>query len=284
MSRRLAVDGDWTRGLQDPAVSVPGASVRDVTTHFIHEPTPSSEPAGRAGEPAFLSATREAYDTVAADYAALLSGFLDANPFDRAVLALYAELVQAAAAEAAEAAAGGDSVADIDGASPKPAHVAEIGCGPGRITAHLASLGLDARGIDLSPAMVAEARRRHPSLEFSVGSMTALDLPDGGLDGLVAWYSVIHVPPSRHRAVYAGFRRALRPAGLLLLAFQCGDERRRLTAAYGHDGLALDAYRLPPDRVGQELAACGFEPVACLVREPAESEKTRQAYLVHRAC
>jgi SAM-dependent methyltransferase len=260
-------------------VSVPGASVRGVTAHFIHEPTPSSEPAGRAGEPAFLSATREAYDTVAADYAALLSDDLDANPFDRSVLALYAELVQAAATEAA----GGDGVADVDGASPEPAHVAEIGSGPGRITAHLASLGLDVRGIDLSPAMVAEARRRHPSLEFSVGSMTALDLPDGGLDGLVAWYSVIHVPPSRHRAVYAGFRRALRPGGLLLLAFQCGDERRRLTNAYGHDGLALDAYRLPPDRVGQELAACGFEPVACLVREPAASEKTRQAYLVHRA-
>ena len=276
MSRWLAVEWPLSccGGLQDPAVSVPGASVRDVTAHFIPEPAPSSEPAGRAGEPAFLSATREAYDTVAADYAALLSGYLDANPFDRAVLALYAELVQAAAAQAA----------GVAGASPEPAHVAEIGSGPGRITAHLASLGLDARGIDLSPAMVAEARRRHPSLEFSVGSMTALDLPDGGLDGLVAWYSVIHVPPSRHRAVYAGFRRALRPGGLLLLAFQCGDERRRVTDAYGHDGLALDAYRLPPDRVGQELAACGFEPVACLVREPAESEKTRQAYLVHRAC
>jgi len=261
-------------------VSVPGANVRDVTAHFIPEPTPSPVPAGRAGEPAFLSATREAYDTVAADYAALLSDALDANPFDRAVLALYAELVQTAAAvEAARV----DSVADVAGASPGPAQVAEIGCGPGRITAHLASLGLDVRGIDLSPAMVAEARRRHPSLAFSVGSMTALDLPDGGLDGLVAWYSVIHIPPSRHRAVYAGFRRALRPGGLLLLAFQCGDERRRLTDAYGHDGLALDAYRLPPDRVGQELAACGFEPVACLVREPAESEKTRQAYLVHRA-
>ena len=74
--------------------------------------------------------------------------------------------------------------------------------------------------------------------------MTSLQVPAASVDGLVAWYSVIHVPPSRHRGVYAGFHRALRADGLLLLAFQCGQERRRLREAYGHGGLELDAYRL----------------------------------------
>jgi SAM-dependent methyltransferase len=223
-------------------------------------------------EPGFLTATRAAYDTVAASYARLLAHALEQNPYDRAVLGLYAELAHAAAA-----------ARDRSPRGVQAAQVVEVGCGPGRITAHLASLGLRTRGIDLSPQMVAEARRRHPELEFEVGSMTSLDLPEHALDGLVAWYSVIHVPPSRHRALYAGFHRALAPGGLLLLAFQCGLERRRLQEAYGHGGLELDAYRLRPERVEEDLAAGGFGLVSRTVREPSGSELNEQAYLIARA-
>jgi SAM-dependent methyltransferase len=165
---------------------------------------PSSPGGGEAG---FLAATRAAYDTVAASYADLLAGALAQSPHERAALACYAELLLQAQAEAAG-----------PGRRRRP-RVAEIGCGPGRITAHLASLGLEASGVDLSPGMIEQARRRHPHLPFSVGSMTALDLPASSLDGLIAWYSVIHVPPSRHRGVYAGFHRVLRPGGLVLLGF-----------------------------------------------------------------
>ena len=218
-------------------------------------------------EPAYLTATRTAYDTVAADYATLLADVLDANPFDRAVLALFAELVRGAAAN-------------------QPRRVAEIGCGPGRITAHLAGLGLDAFGIDLSPAMIEQARRRHPDLEFRVGQMASLDLSPGEVAGLVAWYSLIHIPPADHPAVLAGFRRALSSGGHLLLAFQAGDERRRITDAYGHSDLAYEMYRLPPERVEQQAAHAGFHLVARLIREPIDTpigfEKSPQAYLLFR--
>ncbi|MGW4848298.1 class I SAM-dependent methyltransferase [Nocardia brasiliensis] len=55
--------------------------------------------------------------------------------------------------------------------------VADVGCGPGEVTAHLHELGVDAFGIDLSPAMIDVARRDHPGLRFEVGSMTELNLP-----------------------------------------------------------------------------------------------------------
>lgn len=219
-------------------------------------------------EPEYLTATRAAYDSVAADYTMLLADALDTNPFDRAVLALYAELVR--------------------GATPSDAaRVVEIGCGPGRITAYLAGLGLDMLGIDLSPAMIEQARRCHPDLDFQVGQMTALDLPPGEAAGLVAWYSLIHIPPDEHPAVLTGFRRVLAPGGHLLLAFHAGDERRHITHAYGHSGLAYDAYRLPPERLEQQAIHAGFRPVARLTREPIStpigSEKTPQAYLLLRA-
>ncbi|MDJ0346190.1 class I SAM-dependent methyltransferase [Streptomyces sp. H10-C2] len=210
-------------------------------------------------EPSYLSATRAAYDIVAVDYAELLRTELAAKPLDRAMLATFAELVEAT------------------GTGP----VADLGCGPGRVTAHLDALGLSAFGVDLSPEMVVVARRDHPDLRFDEGSMTALDLADGVLAGIVAWYSIIHTPPERLPVVFAEFHRVLAPGGHLLLAFQVGDERRHFEQAYGH-AVSLDAYRLPPDWVEELLSQAGFAVHARLLREPERAEKNQQAYLMAR--
>ena len=211
-------------------------------------------------EPSDLLATRAAYNTVAADYAELLRNELDTKPFDRAMLGTFAELVRSS---------GGGAVADI-------------GCGPGRITAYLDSLGLAALGIDLSPEMVTVARKDHPGLQFDEGSMEAMELADGTLGGIVAWYSIIHTPPARLPGVFAEFHRTLLDGGLLLLAFQAGDEPRHLDFAYGHE-IDLDAYRLPPERIMELLLQAGFVVEAQLLREPdGRYEKTPQAYLLAR--
>jgi SAM-dependent methyltransferase len=219
-------------------------------------------------EPEYLTETRANYDIVAASYAEVTADGVDATPFDRAVLTLFADLVR-------------DAAPDGGG------RVVEVGCGPGRIAAYLAGLGLDVFGIDLSPGMIEQARLRHPDLEFRVGQMTALDLPPGAVTGLVAWYSIIHVPPAEHPAVLAGFRRVLTPGGHLVLAFHVGDERRHITDAYGHSGLSYSSYWLPPERVEQQAVEAGFVAVARLVREPIDSpigrEKSPKAYLLLRA-
>ncbi|GAA3448103.1 class I SAM-dependent DNA methyltransferase [Planomonospora venezuelensis] len=210
-------------------------------------------------EPSFLRATRTAYDARAAEYAAFVSGSLETRPLDRAMFAVFAELVRAA------------------GAGP----VADLGCGPGHVTAHLHSLGLEAFGVDLSPQMIELARRAHPHLRFEEGAMTALDLPDGALGGIVAWYSLIHTPPERVPEVLAGFHRLLAPGGRLLIAFQSGDER--LTAPEPFDHKVTLAYRWPLGRVAELLRRAGFAvdaelrcdqddrfPQGCLlVRKPA---------------
>ncbi|MET3806040.1 SAM-dependent methyltransferase [Nakamurella sp. UYEF19] len=208
-------------------------------------------------EPSDVTQTRVAYNTVAADYAALLEHHLDENPYDRAVLALFADLVKAG------------------GQGP----VADLGCGPGRITQHLAALKLDAFGIDLSPAMVEVARQSYPGLSFSVGNLARLDLADGGLAGVAAWYSIIHTPPERVPLLLSEFHRILRPQGHLVLAFQVGDERVQIIHGYGHD-VELDAYRLSPDHLTHSLETAGFRITARLTRAPVTGEKTDQAYLL----
>jgi SAM-dependent methyltransferase len=212
-------------------------------------------------EPDILRATRIAYDTVATDYAEHIGPMLAAQPLDRAMLAAFAELVLVA------------------GTGP----VADLGCGPGRITAQLQSLGVaDVFGVDLSPEMVAIARRTYPDLRFDEGSMTDLDLADGVLGGIVAWYSIIHLPSELLPVLFAEFHRVLARGGQLLLAFQVGDEIRHLEEAFGHP-ISLDAYRRPAEQVAQLLTGSGFAVDARLVREPFGPEKVPQACLfAHR--
>jgi SAM-dependent methyltransferase len=212
-------------------------------------------------EPSFLSDTRVAYDRVAADYAERSRADLVARPLDRALLAAFAELVRTAG----------------------PGPVADLGCGPGHLTAHLRGLGCDAFGVDLSPEMVASARLAYPGLRFDEGSMTALEIADGALGGIVAWYSIIHLPPEQLPGVFAEFHRVLAPGGQLLLAFQVRDEPRHFTEAFGHE-VRLDAYRLLPEPVVELLGQAGLVTHARLLREPdLVAEKARRAHLLaHR--
>ncbi|MEV0294328.1 class I SAM-dependent methyltransferase [Nocardia sp. NPDC050710] len=196
-----------------------------------------------------------AYDEIAELYVEFVKDDLAANPFDRAMLDLFAE-----------------SLRDNESGP-----VADVGCGPGRITDYLASLGLDAFGIDLSARMITLARRAYPGLRFDEGSMERLDLADGALAGLVAWYSIIHLPPDRIPDVSAEFARVLRPGGHALLAFQAIETTDAVEA---FDHRVIRAYRWPPQRLAALLRADGFTEVCRMVRKPRPGERFEQAYLL----
>jgi SAM-dependent methyltransferase len=184
----------------------------------------------------WLADTRISYDTVAVGYADQLRDALAGQPYLRAALALFADLVHAA---------GGGPVADV-------------GCGPGHVTAHLHTLGIDVFGIDLSPVMIDVARRDHPGLRFEVGSMTDLHLTDGSVAGLLAFWSLIHVPDRAVPQVFGQFRRVLRPGGPLLLGFHVGDDTRLKTQGYGDHPMRVHVHRRQPERVAAWLRAAGF--------------------------
>lgn len=115
--------------------------------------------------------------------------------------------------------------------------------------------------------------------------MMALDLPDGTLRGIVAWYSIIHVPQELLPQVFGEFHRMLVPGGYVQLAFQVGDEVSHRAQSLGHT-ISLDFHRRQPDRVTGLLAQAGLVERARLVREPDEDgdfpEKTCHAFLLAR--
>jgi protein-L-isoaspartate O-methyltransferase len=209
----------------------------------------------RLREPAFLTRTRNGWSAYADEYATRFADELAGKIWDRALLTGFADLVLA-----------------------RPGPVLEVGSGPGVMAAWLHSLGLDISGLDLSPQMVAIARRDHPEVPFEVGSMTDLRRPDATLAGLVAWYSIIAVPDEALPALFAGFHRVLAPGAPLILSFQVGDEVR------ARDEITV--YRRRPETVAALLAGAGLEPVLRTIREPAEHpglvEDGQQAYLLYR--
>src|SRR5262245_15794964 len=184
----------------------------------------------------WLADTRASYDAVADSYSDFTREALAGETYLRAALALFADLVHAV------------------GVGP----VADVGCGPGHVTAHMRKLGVDAVGIDLSPAMIEIARREHADLRFEVGSMTNLQLADASVIALLAFWSLIHVPDDEIPAVLGHFRRVLRPDGPLLLGFHVGDESRLKTEGYGGHPMKLYVHRRQPDRVVAWLRDADF--------------------------
>ncbi|MEU5975676.1 class I SAM-dependent methyltransferase [Streptomyces sp. NPDC047315] len=203
-----------------------------------------------------LTATANAYDAVAVQYAELVHGVLATMPLDRAFLDAFADTVLA------------------NGAGK----VAELGCGPGYVAAHLADRGLDVFGVDLSPTMVDIARATYPGVRFDVGSMDALDLPAGALGGIVCWYSTIHAPPAVLPSYLAEFRRLLTPGGHLALAFF--ESEGGPLASFDHK--VVEAYRWPVDEVAGLAGEAGFVEVGRMLREPVEDERFRRGHLLLR--
>ncbi|MFF3909612.1 class I SAM-dependent methyltransferase [Streptomyces sp. NPDC001848] len=203
-----------------------------------------------------LRATRDAYDAAAPVYAQLFRDELRDRPLDRAILSAFAEVVSAS---------GNGQVADL-------------GCGPGHITAHLDELGLAAFGVDASPEMIKLARDAYPGLRFDVGSMAALDIADGGLGGVLSRWSVIHTPPQELPVIFAEFHRVLAPGGHLLIGFSAGDDPSHAPQVFDHT--VAPAYRWSPDHLAAMLHESGLAEVARMVRRPQPTDR-RQFQEIH---
>jgi SAM-dependent methyltransferase len=108
--------------------------------------------------------------------------------------------------------------------------VLDVPCGEGRIAGRLARHGCDVVGIDVSEHFLALARERYPGPVFEHGDMRTLDYR-GEFDAVVNWFTSFgYFDAATNDSVLAGFARALRPGGRLLVDLQNPDRIARLAA------------------------------------------------------
>src|ERR1700684_2572366 len=107
---------------------------------------------------------RESYDRLAEEYARRIFNELEHKPLDRELLDRFA--------------------AEVMGQG----EACDMGCGPGQVARYLRDAGAKVFGLDLSPRMLEQARQLNPDISFVEGNMLALDLPDGTIAGIAAFY------------------------------------------------------------------------------------------------
>lgn len=131
----------------------------------------------------------------------------------------------------------------------------DAGCGPGHWTAHLVGLGHTARGIDPAPGFVRLAREHHHGVEYSLGSFEDLGARPESLDGILAWYSLIHLEPAEVASALRCLHGVLRPGGRVLIGFFDGESR----APFDH--AITTAWFWPVETMCEALHRAGFEIV-----------------------
>ncbi len=213
-----------------------------------------------AGPEARDDKVRAAYAAVAASYAEQLFNELTDLPFESWLLRRVVEL--------------------SDGAP-----LIEVGTGPGHVAAFLAEAGADATGLDLSPEMVDEARRRYPGVSYQVGDLRQLIRPTthDGWGAVLAWYSLIHLAESELPAAIASLARPLRTNGWLVLGLHAGAEVRTVREWFGHD-VDLDFVLHDPAEVVAIVERAGLLDVEWYHRGPLTSrgETTERLYVLAR--
>ena len=173
------------------------------------------------------TAITDAYERRATDYINAVGSVETAHPMDRLMITDWARALSGP--------------------------VVDAGCGPGHWTDHLRRLGLDATGVDLTPAFLRHARQSYPGITFQSGNLERLPVESHSLGGVLSWFSLIHRRPEDVPLALAEFRRVLRePGGRLLVGFFTGRELEPF------DHAVVTAFRWPVDDMCQRLTEAGF--------------------------
>ncbi len=204
-------------------------------------------------------AYQNSYDCVADEYIRRVFDELQHKPLDRQLLDRFAARVRNVGC------------------------VCDMGCGPGHVARYLHERGVQVCGVDLSPTMVERARSLTPAVDFIQGDMTASDAPEEAWAGIVAFYSLIHIPPGDMLQALRELWRILRPGGLLLLAFHVGDGVIHLDEWWGHK-VCVDFFLFRPAEMAADVRAAGFEIEEIIEREPYPDveHQSRRAYIFAR--
>lgn len=106
---------------------------------------------------------------------------------------------------------------DLEEVLQPSCRVLELGCADGIPVAQRLSQSYDYLGIDISPVQVEAARCNVPTGDFRAADMTELSFTDGDFGGIVALYSLIHVPLAQQLPLIKAIAKWLQSGGFLLI-------------------------------------------------------------------
>jgi SAM-dependent methyltransferase len=200
-----------------------------------------------------------AYDAVAEHYTTLYADQIRADATERWIIDQFGQLCREAGNEL----------------------IADLGCGPGRLSAFLTEAGNHILGVDVSAEMIRIARRRSPHLSFQREDMTAfLTARPDSVGNAVFWYSTIHLAPDELPALMRTTFRAVRVGGHVLLGFLSTADPAAAIEPYDHR--VVPAYRYSLAEIHRLLIEAGFRVQHLGLRAPALHERAHAGYALAR--
>jgi ubiquinone/menaquinone biosynthesis C-methylase UbiE len=171
-------------------------------------------------------AIRRAYERNVEVYEKTFADNLEVNEFDRTVI--------------------DDALATQDAEST----IIDLGCGPGQVASHIAQVGHRPVGLDLTPSMLAVARRREPRLALVCGDLLVLPIRSSSADAIVAFFAIHNLPRNVLPAGLAELRRVLRRAGTLVFGTHEGRGQVVLDEQGAEAGSVVVTYYQSEELVG----------------------------------
>lgn len=153
-----------------------------------------------------------------------------------------------------------------------PGRLLDLGCGTGRTTSILSWRGFNVEGVDLSTAMIAEAKRLHPGLPFRVGDASDLSVyNDGKFDCVLFSFNgldLLHPYEFRKKCVGEAWR-VLRRGGLFVYSshnrafVDAHKERNTPIGYYRHTPTGETVYATHIMEQVRQMAESGFKMREC---------------------
>ncbi len=143
-----------------------------------------------------------------------------------------------------------------------PEHILlDAGCGVGQFTQYMLARGFNVVSIDASEEMLAIAKEKVPSGTFEKMDMRNMAVKDASLDGILAAYSLIHIPEGEIHTTLVGFHRVLKSGGLMLVITQRGIHDHWVDEPFA-PGMKVFFNFFTPEGIKEDLEGAGFSVVS----------------------
>ncbi len=195
-----------------------------------------------------IELTGKAYDIVAKKYHELFKDELSYKAFDKELLNNFARYFHS------------------------NSKIYDMGCGPsGHIGKHLFDKGYDVTGVDISKRCVTMASSNNPEMSFLQMDMSKLNIEDQSIDGIIAYYSIIHVPKCYVSRFFAEFSRTLKIGGKLLISVKAGDDEGYIHNILEHNASIYFSH-FNKSEIRAYFLENGFELISLEERSPYAEE------------
>lgn len=196
------------------------------------------------------------YDSEAHSYAQKYVRELDSKPYDRYILDRFSSCI------------------------PDRGTVCEIGCGPGQVSGYLKISNSTLYGLDISLLMLQETYKYNRFNLPVNGNYFHMPFKDSSLDGIVAFYAIVHDETSDVEKLLCDVKRVLKSNGVFVVSFHTGNER--ITAT--NSGSTVEYIFHDFEKVNEIVNGFQFTILESVVRLPyPEAEyPSRRAYFLLR--